>query len=212
MITKIGLYNDPRKKKPWVVRWYGEYDPTTGKQKRYSKSFKLKRDAEAFQSQQIVGFKEGQQRDKPEEITLKTFCDDWLKTRANELKPGTLELYRDTMKRLYDFFGQNYMLSKLTPRSAAKFIGELRRIDIPKNGQKLSNWTRHRILRNCKTIFGYAVTWQLLHTNPFQDVKAPKLVTIRWHYLKADEYLRLLEVAPSLRLKACYALAYIAGL
>ena len=65
MIVKIGLYHDPRKKRPWVVRWFGEYDPKTGKEKRYSKSFKLKRDAEAFQAEQSMAFKEGQQRDKP---------------------------------------------------------------------------------------------------------------------------------------------------
>lgn len=33
MIAKIGLYRDPRRKKPWVVRWFGEYDPATGKQR-----------------------------------------------------------------------------------------------------------------------------------------------------------------------------------
>jgi hypothetical protein len=48
MINKIGLYRDPRKEKQWVVRWYGEYEPATGREKRYSKSFKLKRDAEEF--------------------------------------------------------------------------------------------------------------------------------------------------------------------
>ena len=40
------LYHDPRKKQPWIVRWFGECDPASGKQKRYSKSFRLKRDAE----------------------------------------------------------------------------------------------------------------------------------------------------------------------
>ena len=49
MITKIGLYRDPRKKKPWVVRWFGEYDPTTEKQRRYLKAFRLKTEAEEFQ-------------------------------------------------------------------------------------------------------------------------------------------------------------------
>ena len=56
MITKIGLYRDPRKKKPWVVRWYGDYDPAAGKRIRYSKSFTLKREAEAFQLQRVYVF------------------------------------------------------------------------------------------------------------------------------------------------------------
>ena len=48
MIQKIGLYHDPRKKRPWVVRWFGEYDPASGKQRRYSKAFRLKVEAEDF--------------------------------------------------------------------------------------------------------------------------------------------------------------------
>ena len=39
MITKIGLYKDPRKQRPRVIGWFGEYEPNTGKQRRYSKSF-----------------------------------------------------------------------------------------------------------------------------------------------------------------------------
>jgi len=211
MITKIGLYRDPRKTKKWVVRWFGEYDPATGKQKRYSKSFELKRDAEAFQSQLAMAFKEGQQRDKPEEVTLRDFCEDWLKTRKAGVRPETLRLYREAMGRLYAYFGQNCQLNAVTPRGAATFIAESKRVYV-KNAEQLSNWTRHKILRNCRTIFQGAVTWQLIGKNPFKYVKAPKLVSTPWHYLKPDEYQTLLVVAPSLRWKATYALAYTAAL
>ena len=98
MITKIGLYRNPRKNKPWVVRWFGEYDPATGKQKRYSKSFKLKRDAEAFQLQKEVEFGQGQRRDKPEEISLKDFCRSYMECLT--VKPETVKLYENTNRRL----------------------------------------------------------------------------------------------------------------
>ncbi|MFC1781062.1 tyrosine-type recombinase/integrase [Planctomycetota bacterium] len=45
-----------------------------------------------------------------------------------------------------------------------------------------------------------------------ESVKAPKCSVSRWHYLKSDEYARLLNVAPSLQWKALYALAYTSGL
>ena len=211
MITKIGLYRDLRKKRPWVVRWFGEYDPNTGKQRRYSKSFKLRRDAEAFQSQRIVAFTKGQQRDKPEEFTLKDFCEEWLKTRKPDLKTGSLKLYSDTIRRLYDFFGSSFLLSKLTPRNTAKFVAELKPMNA-KNSEQLSDWTRHRVIRNCRTIFQYAIVWQLIRLNPFSGVKMPKLVTTRWHYVRPYEYCRLQKVSPSLRCKAGYALAFTAGL
>lgn len=94
---------------------------------------------------------------------------------------------------------------------AAKFIAELKPLNA-KNGRQLSAWTRHRILRNCRTIFQSAVTWELIGKNPFKSVGAPKLVISRWHYLKSDDYRKLLAVAPSVRWRALYALAYTAGL
>ncbi len=63
MITKIGLYKDKRKQRPWVVRWFGEYDPNTGKQRRYSKSFRLKVNAEEFQAVKKQDIGQGTPRD-----------------------------------------------------------------------------------------------------------------------------------------------------
>ncbi|MBA7669823.1 hypothetical protein ES703_77957 [subsurface metagenome] len=122
MITKIGLYRDPRKTKQWVVRWFGEYDPATGKQKRYCKSFQRKRDAEAFQVELAMSFQGGQQRDKAEEITLKDFTEDWLKIREPEFQPPTIKVYENAIARLLDYFGENMLLSKITPRLAGAIL------------------------------------------------------------------------------------------
>lgn len=98
MVRKIGIYKDPRNKsRPWVCRWYGDYDPKIGKQKRYIKSFARKGDAEEFAAEQTTEFKRGERRDKPKEIKLGEFCKDWLKTRKPELKPGTMVIYENTM-------------------------------------------------------------------------------------------------------------------
>lgn len=117
MITKIGAYRDSRKKKPWVVRWYGDYDSATGKQKRYSKSFVLKRDAKAFQLQKGSEFNQGQRRDKAEKITLKSFCEQWFKTRKPQLRISTLKGHRGSIDRLYGYFGKDRFLSEITSRT-----------------------------------------------------------------------------------------------
>ncbi len=80
MITKIGIYKDPRnKKRPWVVRWYGEYEPSTGKQRRYSKAFRLKVEAEQFQASKRKEFSEGTiPRDGMPDVTLGNFCKKFL--------------------------------------------------------------------------------------------------------------------------------------
>ena len=207
MITKIGLYHNPRKNKPWVVRWFGEYDPATGKQKRYSKSFKLKRDAEAFQLQKEVEFGQGQRRDKPEEITLKDFCRSYMECLT--VRPETVKLYENTNRRLLDYFGGRTLLLQVTPLTAERFIASLK----PLSGKgELSTSTRHRVLRNCRTMFNKAVAWEILNRNTFANVTAPKVITRGWHYLTPQEYKRLLKVAPSLRWRAFYALCYTAAL
>jgi len=215
MITKIGLYRDPRKKKPWVIRWFGEYDPSTGKQKRYSKSFRLRKEAEEFQSEQAMAFKEGHQRDRPENITLRDYCKDWLTAKKVEFRPETILLYNNTIVRLINYFGANCLLSRISRRATAKFIVEQKRLD--GKDEELSNWARHRVLRNCKTMFQDAVIWELIAQNPFTYVKAPKCITRPWHYLQPEEFKRLLNASSGkhvvrLRHKALYALAYCCGL
>ncbi len=207
MITKIGLYRNPRKKKTWVVRWFGEYDLATGKQKRYSKSFKKKRDAEAFKLQKEVEFGEGQRRDKPEEITLKDFCRSYMECLT--VKPETVKLYDNTNRRLLNYFGDRILLRQVTALTAERFIASLK----PLSGKgELSTSTRHRVLRNCRTMFNKAVAWEILNRNTFANVSTVKVVTRGWHYMTPLEYKRLLNAAPSLRWQAFYALCYTVAL
>ncbi|MHC4540552.1 MAG: hypothetical protein ACYS74_12345, partial [Planctomycetota bacterium] len=96
MVTKIGIYRDPRNKgRPWVVRWFTVADPETGKKKRFSKAFEFKRDAERFRSKKAVEFAQrGRPRANPAKQTLADFLKDYLRRRKPELKPASLELYQ----------------------------------------------------------------------------------------------------------------------
>ncbi len=211
MITKVGIYFDRRKDRPYVCRWFGEPD-LDGKQKRYSKSFRLKRDAEAFRAEKMAAFQKGERRDRPKEMTLKDFCQDWLRIRGPGLRHGTKKLYQLTIDRLIRHFGQTVPISKITPMAAEKFIANLQPERKEKRGRALSAWTRQKMLRHCKTIFQKAVTWGLIPVNPFGEIRPFKLVTTRWHYVTPAEYTRLLDAAPTLRVKALYALGYTGGL
>jgi len=211
MVRKIGIYREKRNKnRPWTVRWFGEPDET-GNPRRYQESFKLRAEAEAFRAEKLMAFKEGEKRDRPEAVTLKDFCSDWLKTRRPGYRPETVKLYENTISRLlnYEGFGEDMLLSKISTHKATKFIAELKPL---KSKDQLSNWSRHRTLRNCKTIFTDAVTWGIIIKNPFTPIKRPKLIQQRWHYVTPSEYLSLLDAAPTLRWQAFYALAYTSGL
>ncbi len=211
MITKIGLYRDPRKKRPWVVRWYGEYDPATGKQRRYSKSFRLKAEAEEFQATKRQETGQGAGRDRAPNVALSTFCKDWLITRKAELSPASQDLYVQTIKRLEDFFGKDINLRDITPKRAAVFIAEQKSRAIGHIGKELSDWSREQIKRQRKTIFETAVQWGFLATNPFKCLRLRKPAPKRWYRMPVEEYHALLEAAPTLREKVAYALLYTAG-
>jgi len=211
MSNKIGIYrhNTPKGIK-WRVRWYGNYDPNTEKQRRYSKTFARKTDAERFKKQKEKDFDNGIRRD-PSNETLKEYTTRWLhnKTRLDNLRPATVQLYELTLKRLYNHFGPDMLIRKIDRRAAKTFLAELK----PINGEKeLGNWSKHRVLRHCKTLFAEVVKDGIVSSNPFSKIARPKCTPSDWYYLKPDEFHKLIEVTAKLREKVLYALAYTAGL
>lgn len=214
---RIKTSKDKRNKSsPYVVRWSYGPDLETGKAKWKCRSFKYKMQAEQFIAELRAKVIEPEQsHNKKEEITLGEFLTDWLKIKKPDSRPETLKLYKNTEERFLTYFGSHKLLSEITPRSAAKFISELKRID-GRPGE-LSGWSRDRTLRNSKTIFSTAVDWGEITENPFSLVKHPKLIKQRWHYLTADEFSRLLNARKEkrdirLRYKIIYSLAYCCGL
>lgn len=210
MTEKISIRRDPRKPKPWICRWYGLPDPETGKSKRYSKAFDTYREAEQFKAKRLIEFEKGVPRDRAEDVPLHQFCREWLSVHRADLRPASIKLYDDAIDRLCDHFGKQTMIRSITNRKAARFIGSQTR----KNSEEvLSNWTRHRIARNARTMFASAVEWNLIPANPFKGV-GPKKKTLKvrdWHELTPQQFQKLLA-GVNLRRKAMYVLFYCLGL
>ena len=76
----------------------------------------------------------------------------------------------------------------------------------------MGSWSRHRVIRQCKTLFKEAVKEGVTNINPFAEIKRPKCTTSEWYYMKPDEFHKLLAVTTRLSEKVLYALAYTAGL
>ena len=208
--TKVGLYHYANRKLSWLVRWYGEIEPSTGRPKRYSKSFRTRRQAEDFKAEKTHEFKEGIRRDRPEEVTLGRLCEDFLKTWNPAAKEATMDLYKSTVERLLKHFGAGYLIGSIGPRQADSFLASQTHY-INKPTKELSDWTRVQITRHCMSILGVAVRWQWIALNPFADVRMPTPGTKRWHRLAVTEYRRLLEVAPTPRRKVFYAIVFTSG-
>ena len=155
---KVSIYRDPRKKHPWVVRWYGDYDPSSGKARRYSKSFRLKGKADEFQAAKRKELDDGGRRDEPEQVTLHRYLPDWLSSRKPELSDASVDLYEGTIQRLKSYFHADKLVQSVTPRQSAQFIAEQLSFKKGREGQPLSDWKREQIKRHCKTIFACKLT------------------------------------------------------
>jgi len=210
MTTKVGLYKDPRNKgRPWVVRWFGEYDPEKGKQQHYSKSFARKRDAEAFQAAKQVELDRGQPRDRPEEITIEEFVAKFLAVKGAVRRAATLEAYAVTLNQLINFAGPKTLLRHISPEVADRFVATRHRIAKDGHGYSLSSKNKH--LRHCKAAFQMAVRWGYLLQSPFQHIREERTTARRWHHLKPTEFQTLLSAVDDLRWRSFYLLAYTSG-
>ncbi len=210
MTTKTGLYRDKRNKhRPWVVRWFGEYDPAKGKQRHYSKAFARKRDAEAYRAAKQAELNYGGARDKLDDISLAEFNRKFLETKVRNRRPATRYNYRLTLEQLRDFAGGNTELRSITPEVADRFITS--RTRVAQTGNGYSPWSRNRQLGNAKTAFNIAVRWGYLNANPFAHIPAERCPPRRWHHLKVEEFRAILEVTDNLRWRAFYLLACTTG-
>jgi len=208
MAKKIGIYRHPRDRTKWVCRWTVVAD---SRQKKKSKTCDSKKEAENFAAAKHLEL-EKRGNSEPAKSTLEQFLDKWIlqEPKVQDYRPDTIKLYDNTIKRLKSYFKRGTALRSITAQNAGAFVAYQERLD----GQekKLSSWAKHRIIRHCKTIFATAVIWKLIEENPFGGIKRPECTNVEAYYVTTSEYHKLLDVAPTLRWKAFYSLAYTAAM
>jgi integrase len=212
---KISIQIDKRKgrKKPYLVRWHGEYDPHAGKQKRYSKSFAKRKGADRFVQQKKDEFEAGLSRDTVK-ITLKELCDKYLKVHKEAYTAGTYNCYGYTIERLTTFFSPHTLIQHIRQDHAEEFVAQIDYVGKEYQGKNthISDSYRNIQLRNCKRMFNKAEEWKFISFNPFGKLKQVKATKKPWHRITVDEFKSLLEIAPTLRFKGFIATMYGLGL
>ncbi|NLW84400.1 MAG: site-specific integrase [Phycisphaerae bacterium] len=212
---QLSLSRDSRsiRKKPWLVRWKGEYNPITDKQKRYSKSFAKRKDAEAFMALKSQEFDEGLPRDQVN-LTLERFWEKFERSQKGTMRAGSFFSYEETYGRLKTFFGAQTCIRHIRLEHAEEFLAQLHYISPTYKHVKksLSDSTRNRVLRGCKRLFNKALEWQYIRVNPFDKVKQVKPRTQPWHRMSPEEFESLLNVTETIQKKAFYAIIYGCGL
>jgi integrase len=211
----ISIQKDDRniRKKPYLVRWSGEFNPHTGKQKRYSKSFEKRTYAERFAQRKKDEFEAGMSRDEVH-ITLEHLCTQFMRVHENTHTHGTKEIYENTINRLKAFFHPSVPIKTIQQVHAEEFIAQVNYVRKEYKGKTstLSDSARNIHLRNAKRIFNKAKEWKYIIDNPFEKIKQVKPSRKYWHRITIDEFKRILENTHSLKDKAFYAIQYGCGL
>jgi len=213
--NKVTLHRDNRlgRANTWLVRWHGDFNPNTGKQRRYCKGFRTKKQAENFQTQKQSELDNGDIRDL-QKITIQELCNQFLKSNKHTLRHATKRKYIYTIEQLNEFFTPTCQISRITRQKAEQFIStrEIIHPDHLKSGKELSSWGRSGHQNNAHAIFASAVDWEYIKKNPFSKIKKTKPIEREWHYFTAEEYQAILNKTPNLRLKCFYSVMRFAGL
>ncbi|MCH7840642.1 MAG: phage integrase SAM-like domain-containing protein [Planctomycetes bacterium] len=165
MITKVSVHNEPGRNLPWIVRWFGDYDPVTGKQRRYSRAFRHSREAKVFQCDKQAELNHGGPRDRPDDVTLGRLLDEFEEARVRRLNSGTQSGYKNSLGQLREHFGNHRPIRQINQRQAEVFMSNRKRRD-GRTGE-LSGHTRQKHLVNCRAAFNAAIAWGYLDRNPF---------------------------------------------
>lgn len=146
---------------------------------------------------------------------LSVFVDLYLKTRKDELAPGTLELHRQTIKYLIGYFKNDPRIDRITASMARLFkaalaAGNLAFLNKRRTVPATSTVEIHA--RNARTLFSIAVDDNIITRNPF--AKIPKTVKLskRWHYVSKTDYEKLIAAAGGMNWKLLISICRLAAL
>jgi integrase len=213
-IERVSISYDGRaiRKLPYLVRWYGQSIDGTPP-KRYSKSFKHKKNAEAFAAEQQHQFNHGEPRDISN-VTIKELCDLFLENRRHLLRPSTLRHYHNTINQMLNFFSPHKRITDVTRPLAERFLSS-RKVTHPdhlRTRQELTVWGRNGHLARAQTMFHFAHENGYIRVNPFAGIKHVKPCSHPWHFINPEKFRDILKVTPKLRVRCLYAVMYGCGL
>lgn len=215
MEQKISITKDnrPNRAKPYLVRWYGEYDVRTGKKRRYCKSFKLRKEADLFAEEKKAEFQAGMPTDQ-KDITLSQLCHKFMTNQPKPLSKSSRRGYTETIDRLTTYFAPTVSIRRIGVEDAEGFISNLKPTDSHyiSKGKALSDSTIDKHLRQAKKIFSTAKKWQYIKTNPFKNISLGTIRKEEWHYVTIPQFNAIIENTNTLRDKVLYGVLYWCGL
>jgi integrase len=138
-------------------------------------------------------------------VTIKSFLDA-LYARRKDVKPATKEIWRQPMRNLKEFFGEDRDITTITEADALDFRQYL--ID-----SKLAAATVTKRLQFVRTFFHDARRRKLIPTNPFAEVSSKSVIRLdQRHFVTRAETEALLIACPNIHWRMIISLARYGGL
>jgi integrase len=193
-----------RGERSWELKFDLGADPLTGKRRSRYHSFKgTKRDAEAELVRLIASANRGDYVD-PSKTTLADFLDRWETWAATQVSAKTLERYRELAAHHVRPHLGAAAIQKLKPVNFAELYGKLQR---PKpEGAGLAPRTIGHVHRLLHRVFGQAVKWGVIASNPVTAADPPRVQRTEIEILAPDQIKAVLR---ALRGRPLYPVAVL---
>jgi integrase len=193
-----------RSEHSWELKFDLGTDPVTGKRLTRYHSFKgTKREAEV----ELVRLKAGANRGEyvdPSKLTLAEFLDRWEAWAATQVSAKTLERYAElTAHQIRPHLGAS-RIQKLKPVDFAALYGKLQRAK--PEGAGLAPRTVGHVHRLLHRVFGHAVKWGIVASNPVSAAEPPRVQRAEIEILSPDQIKAVLH---ALRGRPLYLVAVI---
>jgi integrase len=174
--------------------------------------------AVAYQKLSLAGL--APEREEFADVTLAALCDAF--TARAAVKPSTAAAYGQTLDSLKNFYGPERPISTITAESADAWRMAIstdtqgtsrRKKKRTGDGNRLAPATVAKRTHVAKQLFGKAVRWSWLASNPFAALRAGSQVNVsRSAYVHQETIEAVLKVCPGVEWRLVVGLCRFAGL
>ncbi len=189
-----------RRKFSWEVRWY------SSEGKRYSKSFKSRKEAENYSQSLQLAVNKGTS-DKPRKITLHQFIQEHKKLMEGRVAPATLKDQIRSLNMFSGHIGSDIILENIKSQHAESYIAFR-----ASSGVEVA--TANKDIRTLKGIFNIAIELRKYMPegkNPFAKIKQKKCAEKPNRYVTPEEFKTVFLNCRSIWWKALLMMAYTSG-
>ena len=184
----------------WAVRWFGSDG------KRYSKSFKTRKEAERYAEEKQADIRVGKQV-LTVNIRLKDFKKEHLMLMQNQIAPKTLKEHERALRYLLEIIGDR-SLRKISPRHAELYVKSRVESGVSTSTINKEITTLRSIFRIAAERRGYLPEGQ----NCFKKVSKRKVSRKSIRYITITEFQRLFNATTKLKWEVFLSLLYTTGL